>query len=126
MHAKTAVIVRDVRERGGEAVASYTHRFDRLWIDADTLQSRGIDLLEAGRTLYEPKVREALNFAADRIETYHAQQKPQDHSIHRRDRAGTRLALDPGGCGRALCARRAGELSKFRADERRSRQKRRA
>ena len=27
----------------------------------------------------EPEVREALDFAAERIEAYHAQQKPQDH-----------------------------------------------
>ena len=34
-------------------------------------------------------MREALNFAADRIETYHAQQKPQDHSFT--DPAGLEL-----------------------------------
>ena len=39
VHAVTAVIVRDVRERGGEAVASHTLRFDRIAVDAKTLQS---------------------------------------------------------------------------------------
>jgi histidinol dehydrogenase len=80
VHATTAVIVRDVRERGGEAVASHTHRFDKIVVDEKTLQSSGIDLLEQAERC-EPKVREALNFAAERIETYHAQQKPQDHSF---------------------------------------------
>lgn len=79
VHAATAVIVRDVRERGGEAVASYTHRFDKLTLDEKTLQAAGIDLLEQAERC-DPKVREALNFAADRIETYHAKQRPQDHS----------------------------------------------
>ena len=80
VHAKTAVIVRDVRERGGKAVASYTARFDKVKLDADTLAADGVDLLEAAKRC-SPDVREALNFAAERIEAYHAQQKPQDHSF---------------------------------------------
>lgn len=80
VHAKTAVIVRDVRERGGEAVAGYTERFDKVRLNADTLTADGVDLFEAAERC-NPDVREALNFAADRIEAYHAQQKPQDHSF---------------------------------------------
>ena len=80
VHAKTAVIVRDVRERGGEAVASYTEQFDKVKLDADTLAADGIGLLEAAERC-SPDVREALNFAAERIEAYHAQQKPQNHSF---------------------------------------------
>ena len=80
VHAKTAVIVRDVRERGGEAVATYTQRFDGVSLDADTLTAPGIDLLEAAERC-PTDVREALDFAADRIERYHAQQRPQDHSF---------------------------------------------
>ncbi len=78
VHAKTAVIVRDVRERGGEAVADYTRRFDAVTLDPQTLQANGIDLFEAAERC-RPDVREALNFAAERIEAYHAHQKPQDH-----------------------------------------------
>lgn len=88
VHAKTAVIVRDVRERGGEAVTSYTKRFDSVTLDPETLTADGIDLLEAAERC-KPDVREALNFAADRIEIYHAQQKPQDHSFT--DPAGLEL-----------------------------------
>lgn len=80
VHAKTAVIVRDVRERGGEAVAVYTQRFDGVAIDESALTANGIDLFEAAERC-NPDVREALDFAAARIETYHAQQKPQDHSF---------------------------------------------
>ncbi len=88
VHAKTAVIVRDVRERGGEAVASYTSRFDGVTLNAEMLVSDDIDLFEAAERC-KPDVREALNFAADRIENYHAQQKPQDHSFT--DPAGLEL-----------------------------------
>jgi len=88
VHAKTAVIVRDVRERGGEAVASYTEQFDKVKLDADTLAADGIGLLEAAERC-SPDVREALNFAAERIEAYHAQQKPQNHSFT--DPAGLEL-----------------------------------
>lgn len=88
VHAKTAAIVRDVRERGGEAVASYTSRFESVTLNVETLAADGIDLFEAAERC-KPTVREALNFAADRIETYHAQQKPQDHSFT--DPAGLEL-----------------------------------
>lgn len=80
VHTKTAVIVRDVRERGGEAVAAYTQRFDGVAVEEETLAASGIDLFEAAERC-SPDVREALDFAAVRIEAYHAQQKPQDHSF---------------------------------------------
>ena len=88
VHNATAAIVRSVRERGGEAVASYTQRFDKVALDPNTLQAEGVDLLEAAERC-APDVREALNFAADRIEAYHAQQRPQDHSFV--DAAGLEL-----------------------------------
>ena len=80
VHAVTAVIVRDVRDRGGEVVAQQTRRFDKIEIDPVTLQAKGIDLFEAAERC-APDVREALNFAAERIERYHTEQKPRDHSF---------------------------------------------
>jgi len=88
VHANTAVIVRDVRERGGEAVATYTQRFDGVSLNAETLTAPGIDLMEAAERC-QPDVREALNFAAERIERYHAEQRPTDHSFI--DSAGLEL-----------------------------------
>lgn len=88
VHAKAAEIVEDVRKRGGEAVADYTRRFDGVALDAVTLAAKGLDLLEAAERCH-PDVREALNFAAERIETYHTKQKPQDHSF--KDAAGLEL-----------------------------------
>jgi histidinol dehydrogenase len=88
VHNAASAIVRDVRERGGEAVAAHTQRFDAVTLDPMTLQSKGIDLFEAAERC-KPEVREALDFAAARIETYHAQQKPTDHLFQ--DREGIEL-----------------------------------
>lgn len=88
VNVNTAVIVRDVRQHGGEAVANYTRRFDGVSLDPDTLQAESVDLLEAAERC-KPDVREALNFAAERIEAYHAKQKPQDHLF--KDPAGLEL-----------------------------------
>lgn len=88
VHAKTAVIVRDVRERGGDAVADYTRRFDNVSVDTESLTAPGIDLFDMAERCH-PDVREALNFAAERIEAYHAHQTPQDHSFT--DAAGLEL-----------------------------------
>ena len=75
--AAASAIVRDVRERGGEAVATYTKRFDSVVIDSETLTAPGIDLFEAAERC-NTDVREALDFAASRIEAYNTQSKPSD------------------------------------------------
>jgi histidinol dehydrogenase len=81
-------IVRDVQARGGVAVAEYTLRFDRMAVDARTLKAEGLDLAKTAAGV-DPKVREALDFAADRIAAYHAAQRPADHSF--KDPAGLEL-----------------------------------
>jgi histidinol dehydrogenase len=86
--ATAQAIVRDVRGRGGQAVADYTAKFDRVAVDHDTLQAKGIDLLEAAERC-PTDVREALDFAAKRIEAYHKQQRPADHSF--KDEEGLEL-----------------------------------
>lgn len=80
IHASAAAIVRDVRARGGVAVASYTEKFDRLKINPATLQADALDLEKLSASCPQD-VRDALDFAAKRIEVYHAQQKPLDHSF---------------------------------------------
>src|SRR5262245_31991155 len=73
-------IVKDVRGRGGEAVAEYTQRFDRIAIDPETLTAKHLNLFAAASHC-PVEVREALDFAALRIEAYHQHQRPQDHSF---------------------------------------------
>jgi histidinol dehydrogenase len=86
--AAAAAIVKEVRQRGGAAVAEYTLRFDKVTVDPQTLMAKGVDLFEAAERC-KPEVREALDFAAQRIEAYHAHQKPADHSF--KDKEGLEL-----------------------------------
>jgi histidinol dehydrogenase len=86
--AAAANIVKDVRARGGAAVAEYTQRFDKVIVDPETLTAKGIDLFEAAERC-GTEVREALDFAATRIEAYHKQQRPADHSF--KDKEGLEL-----------------------------------
>jgi histidinol dehydrogenase len=72
-----AAIVKAVRERGDDALADYTSRFDR-----HDLESSGwrIDLAECRAALdaLDPGLRTALELAASRIRAYHAAQRPAD------------------------------------------------
>lgn len=73
-------ILDDVRARGGAAVAEYTKRFDRFEIEAETLSSSTLKLDElAGECPQE--VRDAIDFAHDRILAYHSAQMPPDHTF---------------------------------------------
>lgn len=69
-----AAIIADVKARGDVAVADYTLRFDCHGLDWR------IPLAEAHAALaaLDPSLRDALQLAADRIRTYHAQQRPHD------------------------------------------------
>ncbi|MAK60781.1 MAG: histidinol dehydrogenase [Ponticaulis sp.] len=73
-------IIADVRKRGGEAVADYTRKFDRFEIDADTLTSEAADL-EKIASACPQEVKDAIDFAHDRIAKYHEVQHPEDHSF---------------------------------------------
>jgi histidinol dehydrogenase len=83
-----SAIVRDVRAGGATALADYTRRFDRLELDPATLSAPGLNI-DALAAECPPDVRNAIDFAAARIETYHAEQRPKDHSFT--DPAGLEL-----------------------------------
>lgn len=76
--ATVSAVLADVREKGGEAVARYTAKFDRLTLDPVTLQSDNVDLhaLAAG---CPADLKEAIDFAAQRISAYHERQRPSDN-----------------------------------------------
>ena len=81
-------VIADVRAHGGEAVARHTSKFDRLTLDPVTLQSDNVDLpaLAAG---CPADLREAIDFAAERIAVYHEKQRPMDQLF--KDAAGVEL-----------------------------------
>ncbi|MEM9466898.1 MAG: histidinol dehydrogenase [Actinomycetota bacterium] len=68
-------ILAEVRNRGDAAVIEFTQRFDG--VDVPGLLVSPEELTAATERI-EPKVRAALELAADRVATYHAAQMPTD------------------------------------------------
>jgi len=83
-----AEIIADVRARGDAAVVDYTRKFDHVETDA-----KGLRISDSERRAAAAKVpaaqREALTFAAQRIEAFHRALLPRDVSFT--DSTGTRL-----------------------------------
>jgi len=83
-----ADIIADVRARGDAAVVDYTRRFDHVETDA-----AGLRISDADRRAAAVQVpvaqREALEFAAKRIEAFHRELLPTD--VDFTDYTGTRL-----------------------------------
>ena len=83
-----ADIVADVRARGDAALVEYTRKFDKVDTDA-----AGLRIADAQRKAAAAKVpvaqREALAFAARRIEAFHRASLPKD--VDFTDATGTRL-----------------------------------
>jgi len=71
-------IIADVRARGDAALVDYTTQFDNVTITGPGLRIRDSEMVEA-EAACDPKVKEALALAAERIRAYHEVQKPTDH-----------------------------------------------
>lgn len=86
--AAVAAIIADVRARGDAALVDYSRRFDRLELSPATLRVPTADI---DRVVAEcdPEALAALEFAAGRIERFHARQRPADHD--ETDASGVRL-----------------------------------
>jgi histidinol dehydrogenase len=69
-------ILADVRERGDAALCEYTERFDRLKIDATTLEVSGAEI-EQALAVVDQGTLATLQLAADRIATFHRRQKEE-------------------------------------------------
>ena len=83
-----AEIVADVRARGDAALIDYTKKFDRFESDAAGLRIGEAERAEAAAKV-PPAEREALVFAAKRIEAFHRALLPKD--VDFTDSTGTRL-----------------------------------
>jgi histidinol dehydrogenase len=81
-------VIADVRAKGGEAVADYTAKFDRLTLDPTLLQSDNVDLHRLAHACPQD-LKDAIDFAAARIAAYHERQRPADHQFT--DDAGVQL-----------------------------------
>lgn len=83
-----AGIMADVRARGDVALLDYTRRFDWADVQPGTLRITDAERDEAAAGV-PPAQREALEFAAGRIEAFHRALLPKDVSFT--DASGTRL-----------------------------------
>jgi histidinol dehydrogenase len=72
-----AAVLEAVLSEGLEAVLRYTERFDRVRLDATSIQVTPREI-QAGVDACPTEVREAIAFAAARIRAYHERQRPAD------------------------------------------------
>ena len=78
---KVKPIIETVRLEGDEALARFARQFDHAPVEADEIAATEADFALAEKTL-DPKVREALEFAAASIRRFHEDQKPQEMWFH--------------------------------------------
>ena len=73
-------IIQGVIAGGDAALVDYTRRFDRLGADFTPARLRVTEAeIDAAIAACPSEAREALAFAAERIETFHREQRPTDH-----------------------------------------------
>ncbi|HEV3186036.1 MAG TPA: histidinol dehydrogenase [Xanthobacteraceae bacterium] len=70
-------IIADVIARGDRALVELTRRFDRLDLDAGGLKVSAAEI-DAASKACDPGALNALKLARERIEAYHARQRPAD------------------------------------------------
>jgi histidinol dehydrogenase len=83
-----AAILREVRKRGDEALIEFTRTFDRFDLAAARIRLSDAEI-DAAVAKCPAEVRDSLEFAADRIATYHRRQRPTDERYT--DHAGIEL-----------------------------------
>ena len=82
-------ILAAVRARGDAALAEYTQRFDKHALTAEDDWRISPEACHAAFVALDPKLRAALELAAERIRAYHLDQLPRDRDFT--DEAGVRL-----------------------------------
>jgi histidinol dehydrogenase len=73
----TRAIVEDVAARGDAALLEATKKFDRLDLEASALRISAAEI-DAAMKACDAATIDALNFARERIETFHRRQLPKD------------------------------------------------
>lgn len=74
-YAKTVeAIVRDVKDRGDEAVFEYTEKFDHARLDASNIRVTGREIREAMDQV-DPELLEVMKRSMENIRSYHEKQK---------------------------------------------------
>lgn len=73
---KVKPIIEVVRREGDQALARFAQQFDKAPVRADAIAATADDFSRAENTL-APKMREAMEFAAESIRLFHAAQMPE-------------------------------------------------
>ncbi len=73
---KVKPIIEVVRREGDQALARFAQQFDKSPVKADAIAATADDFARAEKTL-APKMREAMEFAAESINLFHAAQMPE-------------------------------------------------
>jgi len=76
-HDKVLPIIDAVRERGDAALAEFGQAFDKAAVTADALAATPADFAAAEAAL-DDEIKQAMEFAAERIHRFHARQMPED------------------------------------------------
>ena len=79
--AKVRPIIAAVRAEGDEALARFARDFDKAPVKASEIAATESDFAAAEKGL-DPKVREAMEFAAHSIRKFHEQQMPEEMWLH--------------------------------------------
>ncbi|AOW49215.1 histidinol dehydrogenase [Acetobacter ascendens] len=90
VHKPVADILAAVRKEGDAALCAFTERFDRLPLTAQQLAFTAQEV-EQARAKVSPELLEALDVAAQRIESFHKNQLPSD--IRYTDDVGMTLGM---------------------------------
>ncbi len=78
---KVRPIIKAVREEGDEALARFARDFDKAPVQAGEIAATEADYAAAEKAL-DPKVREAMEFAAHSIRKFHEDQMPEEMWLH--------------------------------------------
>ena len=78
---KVKPIIEAVRTEGDAALARFARQFDKAPVEADAIAATEADFARAEKTL-DPRVKEALEFAAVSIRRFHEDQKPEEMWMH--------------------------------------------
>jgi histidinol dehydrogenase len=81
---RVAAILAEVRARGDAAVIEFTRRYDHPLATNETLRV-AVPSRKHARTLVPDRIASGLEIARERIEEFHARQRPVDMSYHTRD-----------------------------------------
>jgi len=73
-------IVRDVRDRGDEALIEYMARFDQVHLTPETMRVSREEIARAHKTL-DPQVYAALKHAIANVRTFHERQMPHEQTF---------------------------------------------